>query len=193
MNRNDTQIWSTHQSLMREQSWHMCRATITLSKEPNRLTMINLHNLKLPINHTTTITMWLNRSTTRKTKKIEKTKQQKHFTFEFYEQTKFKEFIKSVPFGFDFFSFSLFATIECVSVYCVLCPHEQNIVSCFAASHCLRSRKNINAAATVCETIDYFDTNNTTRKLSSLIRRGSNGTLSAFAHNNHTILNSKTN
>lgn len=60
-----TQIWSTHQSLMNVQSWPMCRATITLSKERNRLNTITSKKHKSPINTTTitTITtMWLNRS-----------------------------------------------------------------------------------------------------------------------------------
>lgn len=70
----ELQIWSTHQSLMNVQSWHMCHATIMLSKERNRLNTITSKKHKSHINTTintiittitttTTITtMWLNRS-----------------------------------------------------------------------------------------------------------------------------------
>lgn len=57
---------------MSGQSWPTCRATITPSKELNRLTPLKFRNHKNPIHHTTTtitttmiitIEMWLNRST----------------------------------------------------------------------------------------------------------------------------------
>lgn len=64
----NTQIWSTHQSLMNVPSWPTYRATIMRSKELNRLTLSHFRNHNPPTNHTnhhTTITeiMWLNRST----------------------------------------------------------------------------------------------------------------------------------
>lgn len=123
--KNKPQIWSTHQSLMREQSWPMCRATITLSKEPNRLTMINLPNLKLPINHTTTIiTMWLNRSTLEKQKK--ETKNKSISTFETPANQIQRIYMKrSVWFWFSHFPLR----------YCLLSVAEYCLVL-----HCLRRR-----------------------------------------------------